>query len=817
MLKSGTRPFIRNARDGTSEPSGPMIPEPQAIHPRLSCLKTIRPAYLGYIRPKMADNVLQVASAQVLRCERCSTQYPLTHEGRTCDNDGGKLILADGDPLVGCVVAGRYAIESMLGVGGWSVVYLARDRQLNNRQIAIKILHYHLLRDELSIKRFQQEAVTAASLSHPHIAMMFDSGVMPNGQPFIAMEYIEGSTLEMLVGFEGQLSTQRTIEILCQLCEAMSYAHRQNLIHRDLKPSNVLLLDSGFVKVVDFGLAKCLDGLECLTATGQTLGTPAYMSPEQCRGQALDARSDVYCLGLIASFMLTGQQLFKAETNVEAMHKQLTERAKTPSELRPDLYFLPALEEIIMRCLDKNAADRFQNCIELQTALRAVLQKDARAARASSAIATDSTIAACAAIAVLVFAIGAGIWIAQTRPAPTPPAVERTPVQSASATSFVAANATVRKSTSPVIAPLPTAATPNLPATTVDSDVQATSKPQSNTPPPIAPDIVRATKAPATADNVAYSIHSKASSTNIESGALLPEESGALRPGQLPTPGTKPIIIADKVSSNDEAFVRLASIADCNVLNLPDSNIDDQVLEYAINHFPSLRRVGLARTRITDKGLNMIASSKIMVAYLRRLPITDGGLGNLQHAPNLRYLDLTANCISDIGIRNLCNTSLTVLVLNLTKITDGSCDYLGKMIGLQSLALGGTQIGDMGIRKLASLPHLAELNCWHTNITDESMREFANMPLESLGVSDTAITDDGIAALSKSTTLRRLDISNTAVTPAAVQSILRMKNLDILRPNAALNQASETFRNAGIIVVDTDDQIYAWALKAPGS
>ncbi len=799
----------------------------------------------------MADEVLPKPVEWVLRCELCSTEYPATHEGRICLNDAGKLIVADSDRVIGSVIAGRYAVESVIGVGGWSSVYLAQDRQLR-RPVAIKVLHYHLRRDEVSTKRFQRESLVTASLNHPHITTMFDFGVLANGQPFIVMEYLEGSTLDVLVGFEGQISSRRTVDIICQMCDAMDHAHKKELIHRDLKPSNILLLDSGFVKIMDFGLAKCLDGMGSLTGTGNVLGTPAYMSPEQCQTNLIDARSDIYCLGLVALFMLTGRQPVQADNTYEAMHHHIAETPKRPSEVRPDLYFSPVLEDIFLRCLKKDPADRFQNCFDLKTALQAahVLKIETPANRRLPLLSTlnNQGTAAKVSCAVLLscFLIAALFWLSgtagfQQSESRLQPALGEPPSSVLAGPDTLSPDVN-RKTSKPDAA----SAQRNTKTGSSISDLgiqrnhlpqnaqQQKSKGQLQSAPTgmqtsafakrsagRLPDN-RAASSATTPSNVletkavpAAPVTSEAPASGgtviqeAESGASLFNKPAAttdtiVQGSHLPKYWTKRFV-ASNLPSSTAAIEELSSVSDCMSLQIIKSKTDDRVLAYAIQQFPSLRIIALPGSNITDKGLALLASSNITTAFLRATPITDAGLLNLQRASKLVHLDLSGDHIGDAGIRNICGLPLKILGLSGTAITDQSGEFLSKMQTLEALGLEDTRFGDQGVQQIAGLPRLKELNCSQTPITDASMHHLARMPsLSVLGLSGTTVTDDGIAALSMSSSLTRLDIRNTAVTPAVIKSILRIKNLKIVRISKLSDQMAEALRNAHITVLETD-------------
>src|SRR5438874_5940296 len=205
--------------------------------------------------------------------------------------------------LVGEVIADRYELEELVGTGGMSSVFKARDRMLD-RNVALKILHEHYLDDDEYVERFRREARAVAQLSHPNIVTVIDRGEA-NGRQFIVFEYIDGSTLKEVVEARGPLPVREAVELAIGIARGLAFAHANGLVHRDVKPQNVLLNGDGKPKVTDFGIARSLD-VAGVTQTGTVLGTSQYIAPEQASGQPVDAQSDVYSLGAVLYELLTG-------------------------------------------------------------------------------------------------------------------------------------------------------------------------------------------------------------------------------------------------------------------------------------------------------------------------------------------------------------------------------------------------------------------------------------------------------------------------------------------------------------------------------
>ena len=285
-----------------------------------------------------------------------------------------------GEPAPGEILEERYKVIGELGSGGMGIVYRAEHLRLR-RQVAIKMLRQPFSGAQDLRPRFEREARALAALSHPNIVAVTDYGVH-SGRPFLVMELVEGRTLRTVID-EGGVVIDRAVDIARQLLEGVAFAHRRGLVHRDIKPGNVLLqpLESGreLVKILDFGFAKFLEGesehgatgLATLTKSAIGFGTPAYIPPEQATGGTTDARTDVYSLGVVLFELLTGKQPFEGEIG-ELVHKHLVEPPPRLAEVRPDVPFNPALQEIIDKAMAKKQVDRYDDASEMLAALRLV-------------------------------------------------------------------------------------------------------------------------------------------------------------------------------------------------------------------------------------------------------------------------------------------------------------------------------------------------------------------------------------------------------------------------------------------------------------
>jgi eukaryotic-like serine/threonine-protein kinase len=269
----------------------------------------------------------------------------------------------------GDLIAGRYELEELVGSGGMSTVFRARDRQLD-RRVAIKILHEHYLSDPEYVERFRREARAVAQLSHPNIVTVIDRGE-DEGRQYIVFEHVEGENLKELVRRTGRLPVRRALELGVAVADGLAFAHERGLVHRDVKPQNVLLSREGEVKVTDFGIARSLDVDHGVTQTGTVLGTGEYLAPEQASGKPISAATDVYSLGVVLWELLAGEVPFVGESFVAVAMRHVNEPPPSLREQRPDVS--PRLAAAVERALAKDPARRFPSMAALSRELRGCL------------------------------------------------------------------------------------------------------------------------------------------------------------------------------------------------------------------------------------------------------------------------------------------------------------------------------------------------------------------------------------------------------------------------------------------------------------
>ncbi len=302
---------------------------------------------------------------------KMTTPVDTSHEASTGERAAGE------SSLVGTVISGRYRIEAALGEGGMGAVYLA-EHTLMHKRLAVKVLHPEMMRMPEVVARFEREAMAAAHIEHPNVAAATDFGKLEDGSFFLVLEYVQGESLRDVLT-RGPVAVDRTVHIACQISAALARAHGLGIVHRDIKPENVMLVerdgDPDFVKVLDFGIAKvpvseivkdaAPKSRQQLTQQGMVYGTPEYMAPEQALGEDVDARADLYALGVIVYEMLTGERPFVADNPVKLLGMQVTQAPAPLLERAPSLAVPPSLDVLLMKLLEKEASKRPQTAREV--------------------------------------------------------------------------------------------------------------------------------------------------------------------------------------------------------------------------------------------------------------------------------------------------------------------------------------------------------------------------------------------------------------------------------------------------------------------
>ncbi|WP_225732440.1 MULTISPECIES: Stk1 family PASTA domain-containing Ser/Thr kinase [unclassified Nocardia] len=271
-------------------------------------------------------------------------------------------------------LSSRYELGEIIGFGGMSEVHKARDLRLS-RDVAIKVLRADLARDPTFYLRFKREAQNAAALNHPAIVAVYDTGeaeVDGGPLPYIVMEYVDGDTLRDIVRGKGPLPPRRAMEIIADVCAALDFSHKAGIVHRDMKPANIMINRAGAVKVMDFGIARAIaDSSNPMTQTAAVIGTAQYLSPEQARGETVDARSDVYSVGCVLFEILTGEPPFTGDSPVAVAYQHVREDPRLPSHVHPGVP--RELDSVVLKAMSKNPANRYQTAAEMRADLIRVL------------------------------------------------------------------------------------------------------------------------------------------------------------------------------------------------------------------------------------------------------------------------------------------------------------------------------------------------------------------------------------------------------------------------------------------------------------
>jgi serine/threonine protein kinase len=288
------------------------------------------------------------------------------------DTEQQNLVVVTQSIGVGTVFLDRYRITEMIAKGGMGMVFKGFDMVMN-RDVAVKLLHTHMVEDSKAKQRFEKEMSICINFKHPNVVSVFDYGYSPEQLPYMVMEYLDGYTLDDLLAENGPLSLSLFVRLFTQICGALIHAHDKQYIHRDVKPRNIILIpqESGdfVVKLVDFGIAKIVgqteNTLQKLTQTGDALGSPFYMSPEQCRSLDMDARSDIYSLGCVMYEAISGKLPFNGPNAISTLFMHVNDRAEPFSAWRPDLNIPKNLEKMVLKMLEKDPLDRYQTVNEL--------------------------------------------------------------------------------------------------------------------------------------------------------------------------------------------------------------------------------------------------------------------------------------------------------------------------------------------------------------------------------------------------------------------------------------------------------------------
>jgi serine/threonine protein kinase len=627
-------------------------------------------------------------------------------EGRSASDSCPHSTIFAADPLLGTTVADRFSILTVIGMGGWSSVYRANDSSLG-RAVAIKVLHPHLCIDQKNMERFQRESEAMAALNHPNLAAIFDCGQLGGGRPYFVMELVDGKSLAETIRDRPGMSDSESVRIFCQICQALEAIHKAGLIHRDLKPSNVLITEEGTVKVLDFGLAKWILQDNPLTKMDEVMGTPAYMSPEQCLGQKLDYRSDIYSLGCMLFEALSGAKPFPSDNSLECMRLQIKSPPPKLRDTKPDLKLPAALEAVLMRTLAKNPEDRFNSAGEMKAALERSLIKPSLAQIIQSKIAL----------------IGMGkrqkrqtFWLTVI---------------------FIIAGILIWAT----LDELGKQRTIEFPGGRSVGTIFLIEKDASGN------DTERRQYAPAR-------------------GAVKVPLQAIVQLEQIPDAEATKLAFLSQINANDiqqlglynapvgvDAVLAINHLSGLKTMSFKNSAINDELLS-SLN-LPFLEGLDLAQTIISDRALATVTDHEPLLKWIDLRGdknITDEGVSALTKLQHLNCLKLdNISGISDRCLEALTKApALRILTLNGDNISDAGLKCLIRGPQLNRVELSGTRISDAGVNELVKLTQLRRLDLSNTAITDKSIDVLARMKhLKSLFISSSKLTGSGMSRLRK--------------------------------------------------------------------
>jgi serine/threonine protein kinase len=607
-----------------------------------------------------------------------------------------------------------YDFFGQIGSGGMGVIYKARHAMLK-KDVAIKILH---LVNEINVQRFQREAQAAYNLRHENVVAVHEFGMTEEGQPYMVMEFIEGKTLSTIIDERGALPLELCINIFKQVCAGIAHAHAKGVLHRDIKPSNVMLTNpeswSPQVRIVDFGIAKVLDADEPnsgkLTRTGDFLGSPLYMSPEQCLGKNMDLRSDIYSIGCIMYEALTGKPPLSGETPMETLLKQMNEKAPSLKEGSGGISYPTWVERLVARALAKDPDARFQTVEELKTAIEERVVPDSKIAKNnldSSKNRFNVPVVAVSSVALLAVAT-AGFYFMT----PHEPHQSQTSGQSGKMPSQLLAEQF-----------------PNLRSTgKKPDDYTDLTDPSVLTPP--------------THDEIIARFIEDRSQTTIS--------------GQHQT-------------LHDSALAGLKDRMDVKVLMLSDCSLSDKALAHA-RHLPLINVDLDENKKVTEQVLSYINPDFLEELHLSKTGFSPGGIAKLADFPNLRTLDLSYDGITDaslVGLKKL--PALIDLDLGHNRgITDAGLSVISSLAKLRHLSLGHTHIDGTRLQLLRNLKNLSILGLNSTRVDDVGIAAIQGLPLTNLNLRNAAITDGAVKYIATMKNLRELNLERVPLSASSL-------------------------------------------------
>jgi serine/threonine protein kinase len=623
----------------------------------------------------------------------------------------------------------RYKPLEVIGQGASGMVYRCRDRLLG-KQVAIKCLNAATAEQLIS---FQQEAKATSLLNHPGVVSIMDFGSTAHGAAFMVLEYFEGESLQRVLETRGPLSQAVAVPIFMLIADALRYTHSKNVFHRDLKSSNILLVlnegEQPGVRIIDFGIASIKEAAsEASAETERSLiGTPAYMSPDQARGLAFDARSEVYNFGCVMFEALTGRAPFEGETALETIRMHAQDEPPGLSDVRPDCEYAPGLQALILKCLAKEPIDRYQSMTELLAALE-LLQASLVGAHGDSDPGDRRS--------------GRKFYRA---------AVAAALLTTATLLAFLLLRDIEHRS---------------------QSETVSSSRKEART---------RVDKSAARLSNLfqednGYFWSTGSEITDDDIVALCRKRGGAIDSLKLDSRASD---MKERISKRGWGALARTKVSELNLSQY--GLIDDELREIA--KIKSLKELKISRNRITNQGVAHLAHHPSLSSLtLSGTEVDDRCIDTLKTLPALYHVDIEETALSDVGLHRMKDSKLSSISIGSTRVTDEGMRFIAQMPNLRSLYLEHLELTDIGLRHLSRLP----LNCLsvdsHSNFTDDSLRLVVkSFPhLKVLLISETKVTGEGLELLPQLGELERLSCINLRLTDETAAPIFKLKKLNEL-------------------------------------
>ncbi|MBI1272021.1 protein kinase [bacterium] len=654
---------------------------------------------------------------------------------------------------------GKYEFLQVIGAGGAGVIYKAKQNPLG-RIVAIKMVHSHIV-SATSLMRFEKEAKTISTLSHPNIITIHDFGISEDEQPYMVMDYMEGVSLSDHIKEQGRLSIDETCDYAIQICDGLSHAHKKGILHRDLKPNNLMLvkLETGdyHVKILDFGLAKLLHGDEDedqkdhLTKTGETVGTPAYMSPEQVMGKSLDQRTDIYSLGCVIYNCLTGSPPFLGETKMETMLMQLNNPPTPVNEKLDEDLLDPYFDRILLKLLAKSAQDRFADMQTVKENIIAARKGLFESDPGAQAPHLDNS--QLKTVADMVDTRNESDRVQDKRES-------QAQFHAKTSTAFFNRHKTLTIAAAAVILlGLPMAFLINTLNRSVEEDARDK------------PELTEREKEMAYRKNATRLLHN-GNFADSEFNTYIERNSD------------KTAIAVEGKNISDEALRHLSKVKILYTLDLTGAPITDEGLKILAS-YPGIRELNLTRTKISESGLKeLLKLPALTILNLEKTAITDSAAPVLAQIKRLQSLDLRETAVTSKSLLEISRLKeLRRLNLADTGVDDNNLETLSSPEQLTELDLSGCNISDAGLAKIARLKNLVRLNLSGTNVTDEGLVSLVS--LENLGyldLSKTKLTPGCIKNFCKIPWLTELNLGGCEISWADLVPYQRMnKNIRVLK------------------------------------